>query len=116
MDGYEIVQVATLDGEVLGHAIWRRDTLKLEDTNIYKPGDDKIQDRVTDLNEDFRLRPFWPDTRDPDVQKLINDPMWEPLKRDDEGMAVDPRAYMERFNLAIRLVASQRAEAAELKS
>jgi hypothetical protein len=109
MDGYEIVRVTQLDGVEIGYAIWRVDTLKFEDTNIYEPDAKGLDERVAELNENLRLRPFWPDARDPELMALIQNPDWEPIELDPQtGEATDPKAMMNRFNKAARLIAERR--------
>ncbi len=78
---YEIVKVSTLDGEPIGYAVWRVGTEKFEDTNLWTEKDsDALKAHVADQNHRVTLQEHWPDAKDPEVEELINDPEFEPLK------------------------------------
>ncbi len=118
---YVICKVLTLDNEELGYVALKEGTSKLEDSNLWLEGEG-LDDHVAELNELALLREFWPDSRDPAVTALINDPEFEPLEYEvstlidaatgeeaEVASLKNPAQPVERYNEACKVVARSRA-------
>lgn len=80
---YEIVELAQ-DGDLVGYAVRKSGTLRLDSLAIYKPEEfDEIQAVVAKHNEAALIREHWPTPNDPEVQEILNRPDFEPVRYED---------------------------------
>jgi hypothetical protein len=82
---FEPVAVYNLDGVFVGYGIRNADegVMKLHSTNLWgETQEDKIDlnEQLGRLNANVDIRAFWPQVQDPDVQAILNEPTFEPLK------------------------------------
>lgn len=92
---YRAVACYSLDGAFLGYAIKGDDAIKLQSTNLY--GEDEQQalaQRLADLNGRDAIVAHWPDARDPDVQKLVDNPAFEPVEMVEQEAIDEENSYM----------------------
>jgi hypothetical protein len=78
-ESFELLKVTDFDDIERGYVVARIGTEKLEDTNLW-PELNEARDHVTEANNLALLRQFWPNPNEPEVQDLINDPDFSPLK------------------------------------
>ena len=108
-----------LKDEIIGYAIQKVGTMKLESSNIWNPTNAldivDLNLQLKRLNEQSIILSFWPDARDPDVIKLVDDDSFEPLEKKlvvEEGKRIllaDPSAIQARMRKAHETVARRRA-------
>lgn len=82
---FEAVAIYNLDGQFLGYGIRNTDegVTKLHSANLWRDTEaDKadLREQLGRLNANVDIRAYWPQVQDPDVQSLLNDPTFEPLK------------------------------------
>jgi hypothetical protein len=82
---FEAVAIYNLDGQFLGYGIRNTDegVTKLHSANLWRDTEeDKIdlREQLGRLNANVDIRAFWPQVQDPDVQSILSDPTFEPLK------------------------------------
>ena len=90
---HEIAIVYDAEGNFRGYTIIKGN--KLASTNIW-PEDQQadLQTQVQRLNADVNIKQFWPDTRDPDVQALLNNPDFMPYEKTTEQVVDDENSYL----------------------
>jgi hypothetical protein len=84
---YEAVYLYTNTNQFVGVAIKKVGAPKLESVNIWSDSEEEVADfkrTLAGLNDEGRLRQFWPDAMDPEVVELVEDPEWEPLELHEE--------------------------------
>lgn len=88
----EIAALYDLHGDFRGYTIIRAN--KLGSTNIWPEVDiEDIQRQVQRLNEGVNIKQFWPNTRDPEVQALLNDPTFMPFETTTEQVVDDENSH-----------------------
>lgn len=92
---YRHVAVFELDGTFLGYAVKEANNRTLQSTHLYaeEEGED-LAKRIAELNESQTVLAAWPDARDPEVQKLVNDPSFEPIEMTDEEVIDEDHSYI----------------------
>jgi hypothetical protein len=92
---YKHVAVFELDGQFLGYAVKEANNRTLQSTHLYaeEEGED-LAKRIAELNESQNVLAVWPDARDPDVQRLVNDPSFEPIEMTDEEVVDEDNSYI----------------------
>jgi hypothetical protein len=77
---YVPVMIYSYDGDFIGWTIKNDQVEKLQTTNMWTDEQlSEMADQIARLNNKTGILAYWPDTRDPEVQALINDPNWEPV-------------------------------------
>lgn len=77
---YVICKVLDLSEVELGYVVLKEGTEKLADTNLWtEEQSDELREHVADLNRRIELKNHWPESRDPELLALIDDPDFEPL-------------------------------------
>ena len=87
-----IVLLHDINGDFRGYTLLKGD--KLSSTNIWP--EQEIQDLLLQakrLNDDVNIRQFWPNTRDPEVQALLNDSSFMPYETTTEQVVDDENSY-----------------------
>ena len=88
----EYAIIYDINGNFRGYTILRGD--KLASTNIWPEADLKdLQQQISRLNEDAGIKQFWPNTRDPEVQTLLNDPAFMPYETTTEQVVDEKNSY-----------------------
>lgn len=89
---HEIALVYTTEGEFKGYSILNGN--KLASSNLWPDSEFKdLEAQVNRLNEDVNIKQFWPSTRDPEVQALLNDPNFMPYETTTEQVVDEERSY-----------------------
>lgn len=86
---YEAVYLYNNRNEFVGVAIKKVDAPKLQSVNIWRQTDEEIEEfkkTLAGLNDENKLRKFWPDAHDPEVGRLVENPDWEPLELHEEDV------------------------------
>lgn len=92
---YNAVAVMTLDGEFVGYAIKGDQAQKLQSTNLWFDGEeDKIGEQLGRLNQQIGINAHWPDPRDPDVVKILDDPTFMPIEMTDQEVVDEISSYL----------------------
>ena len=88
---YSPVLIYSFEGEFLGYGIRKPEpTLQLKSVNIWTEEEtDDLNAQTARLNGDIDIRANWPNVNDPDVLKLINNPLWEPLEMEKVSIMDD---------------------------
>jgi hypothetical protein len=84
---YEAVYLYNSKNEFQGVAIKKANVPQLHSLNIWSDSDEEVADfrkTLTGLNENSKLRAFWPEAHDPEVGELVDDPNWEQLALHEE--------------------------------
>lgn len=90
---HEIALVYNADGDFSGYSILKGN--KLASTNLWSEGDlADLQAQVARLNESVNIKQYWPNTRDPEVQALLNDPNFMPYDTVMERVVDDANSYL----------------------
>ena len=91
---YSAVVVYTLDGTFLGYAIKNDASPKMSSPNLYTEDEkDKLDERLSGLNENLDLSAVWPDARDPEVQSILADASFRPLEMIEDEVVDDENSY-----------------------
>jgi hypothetical protein len=92
---YRHVAVFELDGTFIGYAVKEANNRTLQSTHLYgeEEGED-LAKRIAELNESQTVLAAWPDARDPDVQRLVNDPTFEPIEMANEEVVDEENSYI----------------------
>jgi hypothetical protein len=80
---YQAVSIYTLDGAFLGYGLKQDGVDKLHNNNLWTDSAEDVEDlkaQLGRLNDAVDIRAYWPDVRDEEVQAILNDPEFEPLK------------------------------------
>lgn len=89
----EIALVYDQKGNFRGYTILKFN--KLGSTNLWPEGEiEDLKQQIARLNDDSNIKQFWPNTRDPDVQALLNDPNFLPYDTVDEQVMDDANSYL----------------------
>lgn len=77
---YVPVYLYAADGTFLGHGIKKEGAPKLQTANFWTDEQRSEFDAQLDrLNDQTNILAHWPHYSDPDVQRLLVDPTWEPV-------------------------------------
>ena len=82
---FEPVYVYDGDGNFIGSSIHKSGSQKLHTANLWKETPEDVEDfnaQLTRLRDQADVLAFWPDSSDPEVTALIDDPTWEPLSKE----------------------------------
>ena len=80
---YQAVSIYTLDGQFLGYGLKQDGVDKLHNNNLWTDRPEDVADlkaQLGRLNEAIDIRAYWPNVRDPEVEALLTNPEFEPLK------------------------------------
>jgi hypothetical protein len=80
---FKTVFVYDSESNFLGFSILKEGAQKLHTANLWQDTPEEVKDlklQLDRLNDDYDVRNYWPDVREPEVQALLNDPTFEPLK------------------------------------
>jgi hypothetical protein len=78
MNRFSEVMIHTTDGALVGYAIVRGN--QMASLLIYKYGEEeKLIQRLKELNEQATLKEHWPKGNDPEVQALLDDEKFMPV-------------------------------------
>ena len=85
MSNFEAVYIYSGRNEFIGAAIKKAGVPKLESVNIWTTEEtEDFKETLSGLNDEDRLRQYWPDAHDPEVGELVENPEWEPLELHEE--------------------------------
>lgn len=88
----EIVLIYDIKGTFRGYTILNAN--KLASTNLWPDAELKdLQMQIDRLNEGTNIKQFWPNTRDPEVQALLNDPNFMPYETTTEQAVDEENSY-----------------------
>jgi hypothetical protein len=78
---FNAVMIYSLNGDLLGYAI-KNDTLtKLQSTNMYAEHEiSALNEQLRRLNTDVDLRQYWPNPKDPEVLRILDDEKFMPIE------------------------------------
>lgn len=119
---FRAVRIYEIGGGFLGFGIKADGAKKLYSANYWTVDEvDDLNSQLNTLNESIDIRSHWPDVRDPEVDRLLRDPTWEPAEthqiENEEGETVtvpSPSSAQARVRKACELVARARTEAARV--
>lgn len=119
---FDVVYVYDGEGNFLGSTIYKEGSKKLHTANLWQETPEDVEDlnaQLTRVREEEGIRINWPDSEDPDVKALLDDPGWEEVPHDirvwkDDGSleythVQDPVKVAMRIHKACETVARERA-------
>ena len=79
---YEIIGlVRPTDGAIIGFTIWQVGTKRLQTQSIYGTEEtERLEKDLARINEAFLLKEAWPTADDPEVQELLANPDFMPVR------------------------------------
>jgi hypothetical protein len=91
----EAVAIYTLTGSFVGYTIRDPSKPKLQTTNVYTEQEqEQLAKRLAELNDGQQVRTAWPDTRDPEVQKLLHDRNFEPIEMEEQQVIDEEESFL----------------------
>lgn len=91
---FEALLLYNTDSQFVGYVIKDPSVDKLQSTNIYGEHEiDKLNLRLEELNENVDLQRYWPHPQDPEVQQLLANREFCPIKYVDREVVDDENSF-----------------------
>jgi hypothetical protein len=90
---FQPVMLYSMDADFIGYTILGQNG-KLQSTNTYAAGEeDKLNARIAELNTEVDLNAYWPNPKDPEVLKLLDDPSFVPIEYVETDVIDDENSW-----------------------
>lgn len=92
---YQAVAIYDLQkGDFIGYTIKEQNAQKLQTTNLYTESESAdLETQLSRLNDSSAVLAAWPDARDPDVVKVLEDPNFMPIEMIEDDMVDEENSY-----------------------
>lgn len=91
---YRPVAIYSLDGTFLGYGVKDDAAVKLQSNNLYlETEQDKLSEQLERLNESQDLTSVWPDSREPEVQRILADETFKPIEMALDTVVDDDNSF-----------------------